>query len=226
LDCIITDSVTKTVSQHPQCKQGVLNGRKLLDDRFTRESFKNALGRYAVVHVASHFSLQPGDAYRSFLLLGGGATEKDRQLMVSEINQSLFSGVELLTLSACNTAVGTERSNGLEVEGFGALAQKEGAKSVIATLWEVADPSTRDLMVRFYSLYGSRGSTNKAQALQQSQLALLKGSNRNAQQSNIRRSSVRLDAGEKTSTTFTPDPNAKYSHPYYWSPFILIGNWK
>jgi CHAT domain-containing protein len=225
LDCIITDPVSKTVSLHPQCQRGVINGTKLLDDRFTKESFKNALGRYAVVHVASHFSLQPGDAYRSFLLMGGGATEKERKLMVSEINQSLFSGVEILTLSACNTAVGTEKSNGLEVEGFGALAQTQGAKAVIATLWEVADSSTRDFMVKFYSLYDSPASINKAQALRQAQLALLRGGTRNAQRANTVRSSIRLDA-ENAPKTFTPDPNAKYSHPYYWAPFILIGNWK
>jgi CHAT domain-containing protein len=226
LDCIITDPVNKTVSLHPQCQQGVINGTKLLDDKFTKESFKNALGRYAVVHVASHFSLQPGDAYRSFLLLGGGATERDRKLMVSEINQSLFGGVEILTLSACNTAVGTERSNGLEVEGFGALAQKEGAKSVIATLWEVADSSTRDFMVKFYSLYDSPASTNKAQAMRQAQLALLIGGNKTTQPSNTVRSSVRLDDGNGLPKTFPLDPKAKYSHPYYWAPFILIGNWR
>lgn len=223
LDCIITDPVAKSLSLHPQCQRGVMNGTKLLDEKFTKVSFKNALGRYALVHVASHFSLQPGDAYRSFLLLGGGATEKDRKLMVSEINQSLFSGVEILTLSACNTAVGTERSNGQEVEGFGALAQKEGAKAVIATLWEVADRSTRDFMVKFYSLYNSPLSVNKAQALRQAQLVLLRGGNRRGEPSNRVRSSVRLNASENT---FIPDPNAKYSHPYYWSPFILIGNWR
>jgi CHAT domain-containing protein len=81
-------------------------------------------------------------------------------------------------------------------------------------------------MVKFYSLYDSPGSVNKAQALQQAQLALLHGSNRNAQPSNTVRSSVRLDTSENTPKTFTPDPKAKYSHPYYWAPFILIGNWR
>jgi CHAT domain-containing protein len=129
------------------------------------------MGRdYRLVHVASHFSMQPGDIKDSFLLLGGG---NDRKLSVNEIRQSLFNGVELLTLSACNTAVGSEKSNGVEVEGFGAVAQNQGAKAVIATLWAVADPSTRDLMVQFYSLYHSNKSLNKAEALRQSQLSAL-----------------------------------------------------
>lgn len=77
LDCIVTDPVNKTVSLNPQCQKGVIDGTKLLDDKFTKENFKNALGRFAVVHVASHFNLQPGDAYRSFLLLGAGLLKKN-----------------------------------------------------------------------------------------------------------------------------------------------------
>jgi CHAT domain-containing protein len=227
LDCIITDPVTKTVSPKPQCARGVMNGTKLLDDKFTKESLRNALGRYTLVHMASHFSLEPGHANRSFLLLGAGANDKDRKLMVSEINQSLFNGVEILTLSACNTAVGTEQSNGREVEGFGVMAQSQGAKAVIATLWAVDDPSTRDFMVKFYTLYGSARNINKAQALRQAQLALLKGGNNQpVQQSLERKRSKKVSDGANTPLTFTPDANAKYSHPFYWAPFILIGNWR
>jgi len=65
---------------------------------------------------------------------------------------NIFSGVDLLTLSACNTATGGTGANGKEVEGFGVLAQRQGAKSVIASLWPVADSSTKVLMQEFYRL--------------------------------------------------------------------------
>lgn len=225
LDCIISDQMTGIVSLRPVCRRGVLNGTKLLDDKFTKESFRNALGRYQMVHIASHFNLQPGDAYRSFLLLGAGTNELDRKLTIREISQSLFNGVEILTLSACNTAPGTANSNGLEVEGFGELAQKQGARAIVATLWEVADSSTRNLMVSFYQRYLTRAQVNKAEALRQAQLSLLTG-NKPQHISNASRSSIRLGADADQMKSFTVDPKAPYAHPYYWAPFILIGNWK
>ena len=103
-----------------------------------------------------------------------------------------FGGVDLLTLSACDTAIGGTGANGKEVEGFAVLAQRKGAKAVIATLWPVADASTNELMQAFYRIRESKKGMTKVEALQQAQLALLHGS--------------------------------AYSHPYYWAPFILIGN--
>lgn len=226
LDCIITDAVTKAVSLNPKCQNGVVNGKKLIDDVFTKDAFKNAMGRYSLVHIASHFSLQPGDDKNSFLLLGGGA---ERKLSVSEINQSMFNGVELLTLSACNTAVGTEKSNGVEVEGFGAVAQNQGAKAVIATLWAVADPSTRDFMVKFYSLYDSNKNLNKAEALRQAQLSLLRSKDIAATNEQNRERSEKLytkNDNANAQKPFTKDPKKPYAHPYYWAPFVLIGNWR
>jgi CHAT domain-containing protein/tetratricopeptide (TPR) repeat protein len=227
LDCIITDQGLKAVSVNPKCPSGVVIGKKLIDERFTKEAFKDALGRdYRLLHVASHFSLQPGDDKNSFLLLGGGT---DRKLSVNEINQSMFNGVELLTLSACNTAVGTEKSNGVEVEGFSAVAQNQGAKAVIATLWAVADPSTRDFMVQFYTLYASNRSLNKAEALRQSQLSLLQEKDvapTNNQEENRSQTVVTGSDNANALKAFRKDPKKPYAHPYYWAPFILIGNWK
>src|SRR5262249_19169941 len=62
-----------------------------------------------------------------------------------------FRGVDLVTRSDCETAVGGgSDANGLEIEGFGALAQKQGAKSAVAALWQVADETTATLMQNFY----------------------------------------------------------------------------
>lgn len=173
-------------------ERGVLEGRRLLNEDFTFETFRSYLGRFPIVHTATHFKFIPGTAeesLQSFLLLGNG-----ERLTLAQIQSSgtIFHGVELLTLSACDTAFGGKDADGRELEGFGALAQEKGAKATVATLWRVNDESTRDLMVKFYQLY-QKPNLNKAEALRRAQLSLLEGK--------------------------------RFAHPYYWSPFVLIGNW-
>jgi CHAT domain-containing protein/tetratricopeptide (TPR) repeat protein len=206
-------------------KAGVIAGKELLDDSFTFSSFQAYVARYPVVHISSHFSLNPGNENDSFLLLGGG---ENRKLTLDDIRTKKvnFANVNLLTLSACNTGMASAaRSNGVEVEGFGALAQMEGARSVLASLWSVADSSTRDLMVEFYRQLGSDPKLTKADALRNAQLALLYGSYKSPDSPDYSRG-----AGYASTTTtgkpFVKDPKAPFAHPYYWSPFILMGNWK
>ena len=208
---------------------GVLQGKSLLNDEFTLTAFKNNLGRFPVVHIASHFSLSPGNETDSFMLLGDSANG-ERTLSIAKLREEFktkFVGVDLLTLSACNTAMTAgEKSNGLEIEGFGAFAQKQGAKSVMATLWEVADDSTRVLMVNFYKLYES-GKISKAEAVRQSQIALLKGNGVIKVENKKPRSGVYKADGEKSDQTpFVYNEKLPYEHPFFWSPFILIGNWR
>ena len=96
--------------------RGVLDGMAIVDDAFTQESMTAALRRgYPVVHIASHFSFQPGNEAASFLLLGDG-----RRLPLAELKnyQNLFSGVDLLTLSACNTASGGPGAGRTRVRGI------------------------------------------------------------------------------------------------------------
>ncbi len=223
LDCIITDPNTKTVSPAPKCQTGVLSGKKLLDEKFTLTAFENALGRYAVVHIASHFSLNPGNDRDSFLLLGGG---DQRRFTIEDLRGVSLSDVELIAFSACNTATpGGEKENGVEIEGFGAAAQKRGAKAVMATLWSVADISTEEWMVKFYQLYG-KGNTGKAESLRRAQLAMMYGKYKSTDGSTIRGTAVFSLNGDKNQPPFKRDENAPYSHPFYWSPFILFGNWR
>ena len=153
--------------------QGVLPGRIHLDEAFTDAALRAALHeRYPVVHIASHFQLHPGDDTASFLLLGDGSHLPLAQLKTWP---QPFQGVELLTLSACNTAVGSPGAEGTEVEGLAVLAQRQGAKAVVATLWAVADTSTQTLMQTFYRLRESQPGLPKVEALRQAQLALLRG---------------------------------------------------
>jgi CHAT domain-containing protein len=222
LDCIVSDTTAGVLSAKPQCTNGVLNGRKLLDDKFTLTNFEGELGRYPIVHIASHFKLTPGDDKNSFLLLGGGP---DRKFTVEKLRSEPLTDIELIVLSACNTATpGGSRTNGVEVEGFGSIAQKEGAKSVMATLWSVADTSTKDFMVEFYRLYGKEGKS-KAEAMRLAQMKLMNG-RYSAEEAGKHRSEPLVETANSDLPKFTVDPKAPFAHPFYWSPFTLIGNWR
>ena len=180
-------------------KAGALEGEVYLDEAFTAERLRETLkGKVGLLHLASHFVFQPGTETDSFLLLGDGSRLSLRELREAGFN---FRGVELLTLSACETALGGGAdANGREVEGLGALAQQRGARAVMATLWPVADASTGLLMQQFYRLRAEDGAISKAEALRQAQLALLTGR-------------IRHESG------------APFAHPFFWAPFILMGNW-
>jgi CHAT domain-containing protein len=192
-----------------------------LDEEFTRDSLQDTLRkRYGVVHIASHFQFQPGSDANSFLLLGDGS-----KYSLSEFRTStnLFEGVQLLTLSACNTGVGDAgMGEGKEVEAFGALAQKKGAKAVVASLWPVADQSTSLLMREFYRIHESGAGVGKAEALRRAQLGLLRGWAGKA--AGVERALV-LEKPGASAPAFTAPKNAPHAHPYYWAPFFLMGNW-
>jgi CHAT domain-containing protein/Tfp pilus assembly protein PilF len=177
---------------------GVLPGKVLLDAEFTADQLKDSLRvSYPVVHIASHFELQPASEDSSFLLLGDGS-----HLTLTELGliPNLFSNVDLVTLSACNTAVGLTNASGAEWESLGMIAQRKGAKAVIATLWPVADDSTKILMQQFYRVHEMERGISKAEALRRAQLALLEG-------------------------VGSSNPS-RFAQPYFWAPFVLIGNWK
>mgnify|MGYP003393247059 CR=1 FL=1 len=218
LGCIVSDDASVATGK---CKTGVLPGRRLMDDNFTLARFEDEIGRYSVIHIASHFQLTPGDDKGSFLLLGGGA---DKRFTVDRLRNQNLSDVDLIVLSACNTATpGGARSNGIEIEGFGSIAHEAGAKSVIATLWSVFDESTKDVMVEFYRGF-SAGKMSKAEALRRAQLEVMNGQYKPSEGAAKRGAAVFDGGGEQI--PFKVDPKAPFAHPYYWSPFILMGNWR
>ena len=210
----------------PSSTKGILPGTIMLNDAFTKDKMKTALRRKpSLVHIASHFKFKPGNDADSFLLMGDGY-----HLTLAEIDNAvdLFKDAQLLTLSACDTALGSGDGNGTEIESFGVIAQGQGAKAVVASLWSVADESTSLLMREFYQLRELNSALTKAEALRQAQLAALKGKIKSeAIVGNEYHQSP--SGGSKNSNekqVFTPDPNAPYSHPFYWAPFILIGNFR
>ena len=202
---------------------GVLPGDIYLDKDFNQARLHDVLDRaYPVLHIASHFVFIPGTEAQSFLLLGDG-----KQLSLAELRTGgwKFGSVDMMTLSACETALGGGRDeNGREIEGFGALVQRQGAKGVLATLWPVADQSTAILMQTLYRLRQEKGMT-KAEALREAQLALITG--KHAQPAISRKIPITSSAVAATADApvYAPDPSKPYAHPYYWAPFILMGNW-
>ncbi|HEY2779281.1 MAG TPA: CHAT domain-containing protein [Steroidobacteraceae bacterium] len=203
-------------------QKGILAGKVLLDGAFTEKSLRDGLDQgYPIIHVASHFQFTPGSMDDSFLLLGDG-----HHLSLAQIKTKLdFNSVELLTLSACETAMGDDSTSnhGVEVEGLGAIAQQAGAKAVLATLWPVADASTAALMRTLYQAH-KVDHLDKADALRQAQLALLHGTVAVADAGNAARGLARAATG-RASGNFTVNPSAPFAHPFFWAPFILMGNW-
>jgi CHAT domain-containing protein/tetratricopeptide (TPR) repeat protein len=203
---------------------GVLPGVIRLNETFTQKAMESVLTEdYPVLHIASHFQFRPGTEQNSHLVLGDGAPLTLAQIKEDDYD---FGGVELLTLSACNTAVGGAKANGSEVESFGALAQDQGAKGVLATLWPVADKSTGLFMQSLYRIRQEQKLT-KAEALQEAQVMFIRGDGLSAKgRVDTKRARViHTDKKSPEKSRFTPDPKAPYSHPYYWAPFILMGNW-
>jgi CHAT domain-containing protein len=190
---------------------GVLPGIIRLDEQFTLQTMTEGLREgYPVVHIASHFVFLPGREKLSYLLLGDGST-----LSLDEMEQSpgIFERVELLTLSACETALG---ANGKEVESLAFVAQDLGAKAVVASLWPVTDEGTQVLMREFYRLKKANPKWSKIDALRHAQISLLRGTKTGTRQ--IPKNSLQTRRNEEA--------KAPFAHPRYWAPFILIGNWK
>ncbi|MGB0037204.1 MAG: CHAT domain-containing protein, partial [Candidatus Acidiferrales bacterium] len=167
-----------------------------------------------LVHIASHFDFAAGNETDSFLLLGGKDAQGER-LTLAELRKDPafnFEDTQLLTLSACNTAVSGAEGDGREVDGLGMLAQQKGARAVVASLWGVYDPSTGLLMQEFYKRWPNQPDMSKAEALRQSQLALLRAKP--------------VAPNSTDSAGKVASAHSSYAHPYYWAPFILIGNWR
>lgn len=161
----------------------------LLNHAFTLQNFKQELlgNAYSVIHIASHgfFSSKADD---SFLMT------YDDLLKLDELENLLRSvtyrnhPVDLITLSACQTAAGDDRAP----LGFSGVALKARAHSALGSLWPISDHAAQNLMSHFYQNLGQTG-ISKVEALRQAQLTLLH--------------------------------NPDFAHPFYWSPFMIIGNW-
>ena len=148
---------------------GVFPTETLLNGEFTRQRLRAEIDRttFPVVHLATHaqFSSRAEDTF--LLTWSERINVKNLDSLLSDRVASR-NPIELLILSACQTAVGDKRAT----LGLAGVAVRSGARSTIATLWAVQDQSTADLMVQLYKAL-NQPHTSKADALRQGQLALL-----------------------------------------------------
>ncbi|WP_287244642.1 MULTISPECIES: CHAT domain-containing protein [unclassified Okeania] len=177
----------------------VLQSEKLADEKFTKTNIQAQVNSepFNIIHIATHgqFSSNPDDTF----ILGWEEriNVRDLDLLLQTRNLTRSErAIELLILSACQTALGDTRA----ALGLAGVSIRAGARSVLGSLWNVNDGSTAELMKQFYQELLQSGSSQlrKAEALRQVQMKFIKGE-------------IEL--------------NADYDKPYYWSSFILVGNW-
>jgi CHAT domain-containing protein len=167
-----------------------ISSQVLFNQSFTSQKLQKQIDNasYPIVHLATHgqFSSNPEN---TFVLTW------DNRIDVKELGELLKSReqdnripIELLVLSACQTADGDKRA----ALGLAGVAVKSGARSTLASLWPVDDQSTSLFMAQFYSEL-TKSTVTKAEALRRAQIALIK--------------------------------QLEFQHPYYWAPFVMVGNW-
>jgi CHAT domain-containing protein len=142
--------------------------RVYTDDEFVTATLEREIvaGGYSIVHMATHAQFE-ADYRRSFLLAHDDVITMDRLEDVMGSQRYTDRPVDLLVLSACQTAAGDERA----ALGLAGVAVKAGARSALASLWAVNDESTAKLVGEFYRRLAA--GEGKAAALRGAQLLLL-----------------------------------------------------
>jgi len=171
------------------------NSRLLVGEDATESRFKDLANDYRVLHLATHGYFNKHNP----LLSGLELESDDRNDGLLEVHEvlGLNLAADLVTLSACDTALGSghfaEVPAGDEFVGLTRAFLSAGSESVMATLWEVDDRSSVQFMQQFYE-HANRGGekTSLAAALTYAQRKL------------------------RSSET--------YNHPYYWASFVLVGS--
>ncbi|MEF8715243.1 MAG: CHAT domain-containing protein [Accumulibacter sp.] len=177
------------VKEEIEALRGILHGNALLDAQFTVGQLRQQAesGDYRIVHIASH-GVFGGNAETSFILAYDDLITMNGLQGLLKAAKLQSTPIELLSLSACETAEGNDRSP----LGISGAAIKARARSVLGTLWPVADEVAKALMKSFYDGIAN-ARLSKTEALRRAQLEWIRH----------------------------PD----WSHPFYWAPFIIIGNW-
>jgi CHAT domain-containing protein len=145
----------------------------LLNENFTIDNLRTKLQKpsYSVMHLATHGQFS-SKASETFIKTWNGQINIDQlSRLMSDRNLKGSSPIDLLVLSACQTAKGDERAT----LGLAGVAVRSGARSTLASLWTVSDESTADLMGIFYERLLNY-NVSKTEALRTAQLELLKKS--------------------------------------------------
>lgn len=137
----------------------------LRDESFTatRLAEEMTANPYRVLHIATHGKIE-ADVRQSFLLTHDGHLTMDDLDRLIGLRKHSRTPVEMLTLSACETALGDDRA----ALGLAGIAVKAGARSAVATLWSISDEATAVLMPEFFRQLQTP-AVSRAQALQRAQ---------------------------------------------------------
>jgi CHAT domain-containing protein len=145
-------------------------GPEYLNGQFNKPNIQKEFSadNYSIVHIASHGHFD-SDASKSYVLTYDGKLSLDDIERLIRPSQLRDQPVEMLTLSACQTAAGDDRA----ALGLAGIAVKAGARSAFATLWCVNDETSSVLVGDFYTNLHNQAGISKAQALQLAQIKLL-----------------------------------------------------
>ncbi|HIK04670.1 MAG TPA: CHAT domain-containing protein [Trichormus sp. M33_DOE_039] len=176
--------------------QSVIPTKQFLNQTFTNTTIENQVSSdaYPIVHLATHgkFSSQLED---TFILAWDGKINAKQLREILQTREDAggrqvgaLQPIELLVLSACETATGDKRA----ALGLAGIAVRSGARSTLASLWQVDDQSTSVLMGEFYRQLKNNPNVTKAEALRRAQESILR---------------------------------QHEEHPFYWAPYVLVGNW-
>ncbi|AFZ24155.1 filamentous hemagglutinin family N-terminal domain protein [Cylindrospermum stagnale PCC 7417] len=186
-------------------------GKSFLNEGFTLKNLQAQRQQtpFGIIHLATHGEFKPGAPSNSYIQLW------DTQLRMDRIRELGWNNppVQLVVLSACRSALGDENAE----LGFAGFAIQSGAKSALASLWYVSDEGTLGLMSEFYEQL--KTAPIKAEALRQTQVAMLKG------QVQLADGKLNTSRGDVTLPPVLKELGDKnLQHPYFWSAFTLIGN--
>ncbi len=191
----------------------------LLKKEATEEKGKNLSPQHDIVHFATHAELSEEDPLSSAILLAREARE-DGRLEVREVF-GMELNANLVVLSACETGLG-KLSSGDELVGLTRAFIYAGTPSVVASLWKVEDSSTAALMASFHK---NLRTMTKVEALREAQLEMIRG----GKHSDLlaRRGVGGIGKlGQAPGARSLSQNSVSTSHPYFWAPFILVGDGK
>ena len=188
----------------------LIPGKTILNRDSTVENlqFYHQQGEYNLIHLATHAEFNPGSPKNSFIEFA------DSKLSLDKVKQLNLDSppVDLLVLSACQTAVGNKQAE----FGFAGLFLQVGAKSTLASLWDINDLGTTILMLKFYQ--NLKSNSIKIKALQQAQVEMLTG------KAYLPKGQLRSQDAISLLQDIPENEFINLSHPFYWAGFTLIGN--
>ncbi len=181
----------------------------LLNEAFTQQQILDTQNNNntKTLHLATHAEFKSGNLENSYLQFW------DEKLKFSDLSKLGWRDLELLILSACETAISSPEAE----LGFAGLAAATGVESSIGSLWSVSDLGTLALMAEFYGQLSQEPL--RFQALRQTQIAMLRG------ETQISEQRLQTERGEITlPQDWSLNDSVEFTHPFYWSGFSLVGN--